>query len=262
MPSTQTSALHQLRDSYHRVTDQIAEAALRSGRKPDNILMIAVTKTASPDQIRALVEMGHVDLGENRVQQLVQRVAVLDEFLSRRRTLAGAAKKSHAGDPDMPAHVRWHMIGHLQRNKIKQVVPHVRLIHSIDSLRLAEDMHAFAARLDLTVEVLVQVNVTGNPGRYGVAGPAVLHLAEQIDSMVHLKLRGLMCMASEVDDPEQARSDFARTADLFHEINNAKVAGSACNILSMGMSNDFTDAIEQGANMVRIGRALFGDDEA
>lgn len=217
--------------------------------------MVAVTKNATPDQIRMLVEMGHADLGENRVQQLGQRVAMLDEFLSRKRTLAGAVPKETG---DVPPQVRWHMVGHLQRNKVKQVVPIVQLIHSVNSLRLVEEIHQLASRQEQVVDILIQVNTSGETTKSGVAAPAVIHLAEQIDSMVHLRLRGLMAMAPYSDNPEDARSTFARTAEIFDELRAEKIGGQ-CTILSMGMSGDFEVAIEEGANVLRIGRALFGE---
>ncbi len=248
----------QLKDAYRKIMDRIENAAARCGRKASEIIMIAVTKNATPDQIRTLVEMGHMDLGENRVQHLAHRVAQLEEFLSRKRTLAGAAPKSAS---ETPAFARWHMVGHLQRNKVKQVIPLVNLIHSIDSLRLAEEIHNYASRGDRTVEILIQVNAAEEPGKMGVAPPAVIHLAEQIDTMMHLKLRGLMTMAPYSENPEDSRSTFARTAELFGELRSEKVGGGDCNILSMGMTGDFEVAIEEGANILRIGRGLFGEIE-
>ena len=259
MATEPTVSPNQLRDAYRRVRDRIDAAAQRSGRRPEDVLMIAVTKNAMPDQIRTLVEMGHCDLGENRVQQLTQRVPQLEEFLARKRTLGGAVSK--AGQ-DVPQQVRWHMIGHLQRNKVKQVVPLVHLIHSVDSLRLAEELHNYAARTDRVVDILIQANVSGELSKSGVAAPAVVHLAEQIDSMVHLRLRGLMTMAPHCENPEDARETFARTAEIFQDIRSQKIGGADCNILSMGMSNDFEVAIEEGANVVRIGSAIFGDVDA
>lgn len=220
--------------------------------------MVAVTKNATPDQIRTLVAMGHSDLGENRVQKLMQRVPQIEEFLSRKKTLAGAAPKSALVAPEK---VRWHMTGHLQRNKVKQVVPLVELIHSVDSLRLAEEVQAYAARIERIVDILIQVNTSGQSGRSGVTTPAVTHLAEQIDTLMHLRLRGLMTMAPESDNPEDARPIFAQTADIFEDLHRERIGGPACNILSMGMTSDFEVAIEQGANVVRIGRALFGEGE-
>ncbi len=247
----------QLKDAYRRVYDRIQAAADKSGRRASDIKMVAVTKYASPDQIRALVEMGHAELGESKIQQLAQRVAMLDEFLARKKTLAGAAPRSSVDD--LPEKVRWHMVGHLQRNKVKQTIPLVGLIHSVDSLRLAEEIHNYAARLDTVVDILIQVNPSSEPTKSGVAGPAVVHLADQIDTMMHLRLRGLMTMGPNTDNPEDARQVFARTADIFAELQKEKVGGADCNILSMGMSDDMEIAIEEGANVLRIGRALFGE---
>jgi PLP dependent protein len=248
-----------LRDGYHRIMDRIAEAALRRGRRPQDVVMVAVTKTATPDQIRTLVEMGHADLGESRVQQLTQRAVQLEEFLSRKRTLG--AGSTRAGADQAGDKARWHMIGHLQRNKIKMVVPLVNLIHSVDTLRLAEDLHGFGARTDRVIDILIQVNTANEPSKFGVAPPAVIHLAEQIDTMVNLRVRGLMTMAPYSDNAEDSRSVFARTAEIFQEIREAKIGGASFNVLSMGMTNDFEIAIAEGANVVRIGRALFGDEE-
>lgn len=249
----------QLKDSYRRVRDRIAEAAVKAGRGTDDVQMIAVTKYASPDQIRTLVELGHAELGESKVQQLAQRVAMLEEFLGRKKTLAGAAPRSSLDD--LPEKVRWHMIGHLQRNKVKQVLPLVGLIHSVDSLRLAEEIHNYAARVDTVVDILIQVNATSEPTKSGVAGPAVIHLADQIDTMMHLRLRGLMTMGPNTDNPEDARPAFARTADILSDIRKDKIGGPDCNVLSMGMSGDLEVAIEEGANVLRIGRALFGEPQ-
>ena len=242
----------QLRENYRQVRERMAAAAARVGRTGSDVMLVAVTKNATPDQIRTMVELGQLDLGENRVQQLVQRAGQLEEFLSRRRTLGGAIGQQ----------VRWHMIGHLQRNKIKQVAPLVQLIHSVDSLRLAEELHNYAVRQDVVVDCLLQVNASGETSKHGVAAPAVIHLAEQIDSMMHLRLRGLMTMAAYSENPEDSRGAFARTREIFTELQEQSFCGRSCNILSMGMTNDFEVAIEEGSNLVRIGRALFGEAEA
>ena len=257
MATTRIAGMQSLRERYRKIQDRIAEAATRRGRHPDDVLMVAVTKSASPDEIRNLVEMGHQDLGESQVQQLQQRVVGLEEFLGRKKFLSRGATKPN---DQSPVEVRWHMVGHLQRNKVKQTVPLVKLIHSVDSLRLAEELHALGSRLDKDIDILLQVNTSGEESKFGVAAPAALHLAEQLDTMVHLRVRGLMSMAPKSDNPEDARGTFARCADIFGDIRSAKIGGSHFNILSMGMSNDFEVAIEEGANLVRIGRALFGDD--
>lgn len=259
---TEVTGPSQLRDAYRRLCDRIEAAASRVGRRGEDVLMVAVTKHATPDQIRTLVELGHTDLAENRVQQLQQRVAMLEEFLNRKRTLGGATSDAADGERAAVPTVRWHMVGHLQRNKAKAVVPLVTLIHSVDSLRLAEEIHSFCARRDEVADILIQVNASGEANKFGIAPPAVLHLAEQIDSMIHLRLRGLMTMAPYSENPEDARPTFARTAELFHELRREQVGGDQCNILSMGMSGDFEVAIEEGANIVRIGQSLFGPVES
>ena len=249
----------QLREAYRAVIDRAANAAERSGRRASDVLTIAVTKTATPDQIRTLVDLGHADLGENRVQHLDQRVAQLDEYLGRRRNFAGAAPRSDTQPPDK---VRWHMIGHLQRNKVKQVIPLVDLVHSVDSLRLAEEIHNYAARTDQIVDVLIQVNTARDENKHGIAPPAVIHFAEQIHTMLHLRLRGLMTMAPHSESPEDARPVFARTAEIFADLRNQSFSGPECNVLSMGMSGDFEVAIEEGANLIRVGRAIFGEPQS
>jgi len=154
------------------------------------------------------------------------------------------------------------MIGHLQRNKVKQVVPLVSLVHSVDSLRLAEELHNYASRHDLTIDILMQVNTAGESQKFGVAAPAAIHLAEQIDTMMHLRLRGLMCMAPYSDNPEDSRPCFSRTREIFEDIAKSGYVDNAFNVLSMGMSGDFEVAIEEGANVIRIGSALYGPKPA
>lgn len=249
----------QLKDDFNRVNDSIAAAAAKAGKSREDVVMIAVTKYAGMEQIRQIVELGQADLGESRVQQLTQRVPQLNEFLSRKKTLAGATARADDATPDK---VRWHMIGSLQRNKVKQVAPHVDLIHSVDSLRLAEELHNYAARLDIMIDILVQVNASGEASKAGIAPPAVTHLVDSIDTMMHLRPRGLMTMAPLSENPEDARPTFARTAEILADVQAAGVGGDAFNVLSMGMSNDFEVAIEEGANVVRVGRALFGETEA
>lgn len=260
MESSSTAHVASLRDAWRRVNDRIDAAAQRSGRRRSDVLLVAVTKNAAPEEIRAVVDLGQTDLAENRVQHLIQRAAMLDEFLSRRRELPGAAPGLSVSEA--PDAVRWHMIGHLQRNKIKQAAPLVKLIHSVDSLRLAEELQTLGNRLDATYDVLLQVNTSGEASKFGVTSPAAPYLAEQIDTMVHLRLRGVMTIAPHSDDPEQSRGTFVRTRELFEEMRHDGLGGRDFNILSMGMSGDFEVAIEEGANLVRIGRALFGETES
>ncbi|HAI12997.1 MAG TPA: YggS family pyridoxal phosphate-dependent enzyme [Phycisphaerales bacterium] len=251
----------ELRDAYQAVLDRIANAAAKVGRKPEDVLLVAVTKYATPDQIRMLVDMGQMDLGESRVQQLEKRVASLSEFLSRKRTLGSASTREDVDFTKAATHVRWHMIGHLQRNKAKQIVNLVDLTHSVDSLRLAEELHHIGVKRDKPIDILLQVNASGETTKSGVAIPAVIHLAEQIDSMVNLRLRGLMTMAPDTEDLGLIRATFQRTSEVFQEVKKLGIGGKYFTALSMGMSNDFELAIECGANVVRVGSALFGDAE-
>jgi len=151
------------------------------------------------------------------------------------------------------------MVGNLQRNKVKQVIPLVKLIHSVDSLRLAEEIQQVAARMERTVEVLLEVNTSTESSKQGVAAPAAAHLAEQLDTMLNVRLRGLMAMGPLVDNPEQTRDVFARTYEIYDDIRTQGICGEHFNILSMGMTNDFEVAIEEGANLLRIGRAFFSE---
>jgi pyridoxal phosphate enzyme (YggS family) len=241
-----------LKERYAIVKERIAAAAKRAGRSPNSIVLIAVTKYASIDQVRELIELGHVDLGESHVQNLVQRAAQIDEFLQRHRQLGGRSST-------VPKQVRWHMIGHLQRNKVRKLIGLTRLIHSVDSLRLAEEVQAAAVKLDEPVETLVEVNVSGEKSKFGVAPAAARHLIDQMETMMNVRVRGLMCMAPLADDPEKARPVFVRCRELFDDILRSGVAGERFDILSMGMSTDFEVAIECGANMVRVGTAIFGE---
>lgn len=245
-----------LRDRYRQLNQRVAEAADRVGRNPAEILTVAVTKYATPDRIRQLIELGHRDLGENRVQQLSQRVAMTQEFLDRHHRLEGSRHT------DVPEMIRWHMIGHLQRNKVRPVISQVKLIHSVDSLRLAEEIQTQGEREQREVDILLQINASGEKAKYGIAPPAAIHIAEQFATMFNIRLRGLMCMAPFSENPEDSRYSFERTTELFYEMKKRSFITDDFNVLSMGMSNDFEVAIECGANVIRIGRMLFGEEDA
>ena len=256
-----------LAERYHQVCERVAAAARRSGREPEDIILVAVTKNAEPEQIRALLELGHRDFGENRVQQLIQHAAMVEEFLHRLRAhpksqadraVREAAARGVLNSPAVPDTVRWHMIGHLQRNKARKVVEFCRLIHTVDSLRLAEEVQQLALRSDEPIEVLVQVNCSFESQKSGCPIAAARPLAEQIDTMINVRVRGLMTMAAESDNPEDARPAFGRCRELFEEIRGRGISDGRFNILSMGMSGDFEVAIEEGANAVRVGTAIFG----
>ncbi len=253
MQNVTTRPMETLKERYDDVRRRVAEAAARAGRRPEDVLIVAVTKYASPEAIRELIEIGHADFGENRIQQLIRRVAVVDEFLARHKTMTASRAVN------LPRRVRWHMIGHLQRNKVKKALELTTLIHTVDTLRLAEAIQDCALRREAPVEVLMQVNASLERQKSGVALPAAVHLAEQIDSMVHLRLRGLMTMAPLTDDAAAVRGSFERCRDCFEDIRRRGIGGKSFNILSMGMTSDFEAAVECGANIVRIGTAIFGE---
>jgi pyridoxal phosphate enzyme (YggS family) len=238
-----------LAERLDEVKERIAAACARAKRDPSEVTLVAVTKTAAPEQIREIIQLGVGDLGESRVQVLTQRAAQINEFFARRQG---------QGDAAMPPKLRWHMIGHLQRNKIKPVLPLIGLIHSVDSLRLAEELEAQLAKANRQLPVLMQVNASEEASKSGVAVGASVHLAEQIDTMPHLQLIGLMTMAALEGSEKETRHVFARTREIFDEMKWHKIGGAGFKHLSMGMSNDFEIAIEEGSTMVRVGTALFG----
>ena len=209
---------------------------------------MAVTKYVGVDLIRQLLEAGHRQIGESRGLELVRRAAMI-------REMRGRLEQS-GGSPAFPE-PSWHMVGHLQRNKVKQVLPWLTMIHSVDSLRLAEEISHRAERLDRRIDVLLQVNAAGEPQKFGVAVGAVGHLAEQIVSLPQLRVCGLMTMAPLTDDTKRIAWTFERLAEIFEDLNKERFIGREFRHLSMGMTNDFEIAIEHGATMVRIGSALF-----
>jgi len=221
-----------------------------------------MTTAAMPDQIRQVVEFGQADLADEDVGHLAQRVVQLEEFLGRKRFLA----RGDTGGDQTPEAVRWHMVGPVPRGSVKTVVPVTRLIHSVNTLRLADDLHTYGARheekLKGPIEVLLQVNSTTDEKHPGIAAPAVRHLAEQIDTMVHLKLRGLMLKAPDGEAEVEAHNAIGRAADLYRELCNDLPADTPFNILSVVSDEHYAAAVAMGANMVCVGRPLFGDANA
>jgi pyridoxal phosphate enzyme (YggS family) len=228
------------------VKEKIAAACARADREPAEVKLVVVTKTAPLETVEQVIGLGFTDLGENRVQQLRKVAAEVEVFLQ-----AGKDR------PGLPEKVNWHMIGHLQRNKVRQVLPLVHMIHSIDTLRLAEEIDAAAKKLDLCPEILLQTNTSNEPQKYGVAVGAATHLAEQIMTLPNVKLVGLMTMAPLTFNKDVVRACFARAYELFMEIRGEKIAGPEFTELSMGMSQDYEIAVEEGATILRIGSAIF-----
>ncbi len=238
-----------LAERLDEVRERIASACGKAKREPAEVTLVAVTKTAAPEQIREVIQLGVGDLGESRVQVLTQRAAQINEFFARRQT---------QGDAGVAGKLRWHMIGHLQRNKIKPVLPLISLIHSIDSLRLAEELEVQLTKANRKLPVLMQLNASEESSKSGVAVGASVHLAEQIDTMPHLQLIGLMTMGPLDATEKETRHVFARTREVYDEMKWHKIGGAGFKHLSMGMSNDYELAVEEGSTMVRVGTALFG----
>ncbi len=237
-----------LSDNYKRIRDRIQAACQRSGRDPQNVRLVAVTKMVEVDIIRAAIELGMLDFGERRVPDLIKRAGMINEHLSRRRTL----------DPETcPPNPRWHMIGHVQRNKVRPLVPWVDMIHSLDSLRLAEEISEEAVKAGRVIPCLIEINVSGEKSKYGIAVGAAAYLAEQIVDMPGLSIVGLMTMAPLVENPEEARPSFRRLREIFEDMKGEGVVKLEFRELSMGMTNDFEVAIEEGATMIRVGTGLF-----
>jgi len=248
---------------------RIDQACQRSGRPPESVTLVCVTKGVPVARIREVLELGVGDLGENRVQEAQQKHHVLS---ARREGASVHAESSHQHPASIIHHpVKWHLIGHLQRNKARDAVELFDVIHSVDSVRLAEELERHAARKEQGarskgrgVEVLVQVNVSSEATKFGCAPDETGALARAIMQLPHLRLRGLMTMAQFTDHPEEARPHFRRLRELRDALqasvtHSSLVTHHSSLVLSMGMSQDFEVAIEEGADLVRIGSAIFGD---
>ena len=233
-------------EKIERVKDTISSACERVGRDTTEVKLVVVTKSVTIEAIKKIVRLGFVNLGENRVQQLRKVSAQVAEFLQK-----------VDDESSLPKKVNWHMIGHLQRNKVRHVLPIISLIHSVDTLRLAEEINASAAKLNLSPKVLLQVNTSNEPQKYGVPVGAAAHLAEQIVTLPNLKLVGLMTMAPLTHNKDVVRACFVRTRELFIEMKGEKIVSPEFTELSMGMSSDYEIAVEEGATILRIGSAIF-----
>lgn len=245
-----TLVRRRLADNLKRVRDRIETACSAAGRDPGGVRLVAVTKYVDVDVVRQALELGILDLGESRAQQLNQRAGMIHESLERRSALAG---KRDAG----AIRPRWHMVGHLQRNKVKLVVPWAELIHSVDSLRLAEDLHKQAEKLGRVVDILLQVNTSAERSKFGIAVGAVPHLVEHIGMWPGVRFCGLMTLGPLGAAPDEIRLCFDRLRDIFEDLRAERTIGPHFTELSMGMSGDFPIAIQAGATIVRVGAALF-----
>ena len=224
-----------IEENISRVRERIAAACQRSGRWPDDVKLVAISKTFPPQSIRAAYEAGLRDFGENRVQE-------------------AAAKRPLLSDLS----VTWHMVGHLQTNKAKAARELFHWVHSVDSLRLAQKLEQASAPESGRLPVLLEVNLGGEESKAGVGESEMIQLAEQISRLATLEVRGLMVIPPFFDDPEQVRPYFRRLGELAQEIDTKNIANVSMHELSMGMSHDFEIAIEEGATIVRVGTAIFG----
>lgn len=222
-------------DHYDIVETRVCAACARAGRDRSEVTLIAVSKTKPIEDIQALIDHGVTQFGENKVQEMCGKEEILAKGLS------------------------WHMIGHLQRNKVKYLMGKTCLIHSVDSLRLAQEIQKEAAKAEIICPVLIEINIGNEDSKGGIAIDEAECMARQIAEMPNLKLKGLMCIAPFVDDPEENRDHFKRMREKRDELAALNIPNTDIRELSMGMTGDFEVAIEEGATLVRVGTAIFGE---
>ena len=225
--------MSEIADALRRVRDRIAAACNRCGRSVDSVRLVAVTKTVPAERIRQLLGCGHDLLGENRVQEALGK-----------QPLVGSG-------------ARWHLVGHLQRNKVARTLPLASLIHSVDSPRLLAAINDLAAKLPHPTKVLLEVNISGDESKHGWPAEEVEKVVAHLDEFPNIRVAGLMGMASLIGDLDRARAEFASLRRLRDRLANNCPHGSDLTELSMGMSRDFPAAIAEGATIVRVGSALY-----
>lgn len=224
-----------LKDNYDKVAGNILKACEKSGRKPDEVTLIAVSKTKPVSMLQEIYDHGCRDFGENKVQELVEKYEVL------------------------PKDIRWHLIGHLQRNKVKYVVDKAALIHSVDSLKLAEEISKEALKKNVEVDILIEVNVAEEESKFGVKAEDAPKLVSQIAKLPGIHIKGLMTIAPYVENPEDNRQYFAQLRQLSVDISAKNIDNVTMNVLSMGMTGDYETAVSEGATLVRVGTGIFGE---
>ena len=223
-----------LKDQLQEVEKRIQAACDRAGRKREEVTLIAVSKTKPVETLQEAYDLGVRIFGENKVQELTAKYEAL------------------------PKDIHWHMIGHLQTNKVKYIIDKAELIHSVDSLKLAETIEKEAAKHDRIADILVEVNVAEEESKFGMKMEEVIPFVEKVSAFPHVRVRGLMTIAPFVEDPEENRSIFADLHKLYIDIKKKNHDNDTVSVLSMGMTNDYEVAIEEGATMVRIGTGIFG----
>ena len=224
-----------IRENISEVKEKIRAACEKSGHSPEDVTLIAVSKTKPVSAIREAYEAGIRDFGENKVQELMEKI------------------------PALPSDIRWHMIGHLQRNKVKYLIGRVALIHSVDSLRLAEEISRESLRKGVETDLLMEVNIAGEESKYGIVPSDAALLAESIAALPAVRLKGLMTVAPYVESPEKNRLYFQKLRELSVDISRKNIDNVSMNVLSMGMTGDYGIAVEEGAVYVRVGTGIFGE---
>ena len=224
-----------IKQNIQIVEEKITTAAERAGRKREDVLLLAVSKTKPVEVIREAVACGLTSLGENKVQEIMEKYEPM-------------------GDG-----VHWHLIGHLQTNKVKYIIDKVDMIHSVESLRLAEEINKRAAAKSLVMDVLVEVNMAEEESKFGIQPERVEEFLHQIAPLPHIRVRGLMTVAPFVENPEENRVYFRKMRELLVDMNQKKIDNINMDVLSMGMTGDYEVAIEEGATIVRVGTGIFGE---
>ena len=225
-----------VRENYLEVLNKKNQAALRAGRNPEDITLMAVTKLHTVDEINEAIDAGATDIGENKVQELLSKYEDVKP-------------------------VRWHLIGHLQTNKVKQIIDKVVMIHSVDSLHLAEEINKRAGNAGLVMDILIEINVGEEETKTGIQAEELMDLAKKItDTCENVRLIGVMCIPPYGEDPEVSRKYFRETRELFEKLQQLGLPEDRALIdtLSMGMSGDYETAVEEGSTIVRVGSAIFG----
>ena len=222
-------------ENLEQVRKNIELACKEAGRDPKEVTLISVSKTKPVSMLQEAYDAGSRDFGENKVQEIMDKV------------------------PQLPSDIRWHMIGHLQRNKVKYIVDKVALIHSVDSLRLAETIEHEAAKHNVTIPVLIEVNVAQEESKFGLKTEEVLSLVESVAAFPHIHIEGLMTIAPYVEDPEENRGIFRQLNKLSVDIAAKNINNVNMSVLSMGMTGDYQVAVQEGATMVRVGTGIFGE---
>lgn len=223
-----------LKDNYDKVVEKIGKVCNEAGRNPDDVTLIAVSKTKPVSMLQEIYDHGCRDFGENKVQELVEKYEVL------------------------PKDIRWHLIGHLQRNKVKYVVDKAALIHSVDSLRLAEEISKEALKKNVEAEILIEVNAAMEESKFGIKVEEAEALVRQIAKLPGIRIRGLMTIAPYVENPEENRQYFAQLRQLSVDISAKNIDNVTMDVLSMGMTGDYETAVSEGATLVRVGTGIFG----